>query len=256
MAQAAGPAAHGLLEGKVVVITGAAQGMGQGHLERCVAEGASVVATDVQAEAGRAAVSALGEGAVFVEHDVTDAGAWDRVVATALDRFGRIDGLVNNAAILLGTCRFDEETVERVERTFRVNVLGSFLGVKKVTDPMRDGGGGSIVNISSTAGIRALAGFAAYGTSKWAVRGMTKIAAMDLGPLGIRVNSVHPGGIEETGMFSLGASTEEQTARLAHIPARRHGARSDVSSVVTYLLSDLSAYVTGVEHIVDGGSTL
>ena len=243
------------LRDKVVIVTGAAQGMGASHARRCAAEGAQVVITDLQRDKGQAVAAELGERAVFVEHDVTDEAAWDRVVAGALERFGRLDGLVNNAAIYDGTRPMQDETFERFERALRINVIGTWWGIRKVIAPMEDGGGGSIVNISSIAGTRGMPGFVSYGTSKWAVRGMTKVCANDLGPLGIRVNSVHPGGIEGTGMFSP-PTAGDRDARLRNIPLRRHGSVDDVSSLVVFLLSDASAYITGIEHVVDGGSSL
>jgi 3alpha(or 20beta)-hydroxysteroid dehydrogenase len=246
----------GQLDGKVVVVTGAAQGMGRRHAERCVEAGARVVATDLQVDAGRAVVAGLGDDAVFVEHDVSDEAAWDRVMATAADRFGRLDGLVNNAAVYGGTIAIEDERIESFERHLRVNVVGTWWGVKKAIAPLRAAGGGSIVNISSIAGLLGLAGFVSYGTSKWAVRGLTKIAAQELGRYGIRVNSVHPGGIAETGMYPTPQTEEERAVRLARIPLGRPGTVDDVSSLVLHLLSDASAYVTGVEHTIDGGSSL
>lgn len=246
---------HGVLAGKVVIVTGGAQGMGRSHVERCAAAGAKVVATDLQEDAGRAVVAALGDSAVFLRHDVTSEDEWRSVVAAAVDRFGRIDGLVNNAAILLGTRPVHEETEATVEKTFRVNGIGTFLGIKAVVPALTAAGGGSIVNISSMAGIKGLPGFTAYGMSKWAVRGLTKTAAVDLGPLGIRVNSVHPGGIEGTGMFT-GNDPDERARRAAHIPLRRHGTTDDVSDLVVHLLSDASSFITGVEHLIDGGASL
>jgi 3alpha(or 20beta)-hydroxysteroid dehydrogenase len=244
----------GELRGKVVLVTGAAQGMGRRHVERCVDAGAAVVATDVQTERGRELAASLGDAVAFVPHDVTDQAAWAEVLRTATERFGRIDGLVNNAAIYRGTCPIEDETLEVFEQTLQVNVVGTWLGIKAVIPEMRRGGGGSIVNISSIAGIRGLAGFGSYGSSKWAVRGLTKVAAKELGDDGIRVNSVHPGGIEGTGMFTGpgdGASGELRPGTL-----RRPGTTDEVSSLVLFLLSDASSYVTGVEHVIDGGSSV
>jgi 3alpha(or 20beta)-hydroxysteroid dehydrogenase len=246
----------GQLDGKVVVVTGSAQGMGRRHVERCVADGARVVATDVREDPGRAVVDQLGDAAVFVSHDVTDEAGWDRVMATAADRFGRLDGLVNNAAIYSGTSPIEDVSIEDFERHLRVNVVGTFWGVKKAVAPMRAAGGGSIVNISSMAGMVGLPGFTTYGTTKWAVRGLTKITAAELGPYGIRVNSVHPGGIAETGMYPTPQTDEERAVRYAAIPLRRAGTVDDVSSLIIHLLSDHSAYITGVEHVIDGGSSL
>jgi 3alpha(or 20beta)-hydroxysteroid dehydrogenase len=246
----------GLLDGKVVVVTGAAQGMGRRHVERCVADGARVVATDLQTEVGRAVVEPLGDAAVFVAHDVTDEAGWDGVMATVAERFGRLDGLVNNAAIYSGTHPIEDVSIDDFERHLRVNVVGTFWGVKKAVAPMRASGGGSIVNVSSMAGMVGMPGFTSYGTSKWAVRGLTKITAAELGPIGIRVNSIHPGGIAETGMYPVPKTQEERDERLFRVPLRRAGTVDDVSSLVVHLLSDHSAYVTGVEHVIDGGLSL
>jgi 3alpha(or 20beta)-hydroxysteroid dehydrogenase len=245
-----------MLEGKTIIVTGAAQGMGRRHLETCVDQGAHVVATDLQVELGRQVVEPLGKDAVFVPHDVTVPSDWDRVVATARERFGAVHGLVNNAAVYYGPAPIDQETFETFERTLRVNLFGTWWGIKTVIDPMRQSGGGSIVNISSTAGLTGMAGFTSYGSSKWAVRGLTKSAANDLGPDGIRVNSVHPGGIAETGMYPTPATDSERAARLGRIALRRAGTVDEVSALVAFLLSDASSYITGVEHVIDGGSIL
>ena len=242
----------GLLDGKCIVVTGAAQGMGGVHARRCAEEGAHVVLTDRQAESGAAVAADLGEGAVFVEHDITVAEDWDRVVGTATSRFGRIDGLVNNAAIWW-TKSLLEEDADQLRRMLDVNVVGTWLGMQKVTPIMRDLGGGSIVNLSSIAGTRGIPEHGAYGASKWAVRGMSKVAAVEFGEWNIRVNTVHPGAIEGTGMFLLPESDYEEL--FATQPLRRPGQRDEVSGLVLFLLSDLSTYVTGHEHVVDGGRT-
>ena len=243
----------GELDGKVVIVTGAAQGMGRRHAERCVAAGARVIATDVQ-EAGREVADALGANARFVPHDVTEESAWARVVSTAVTEFGGVDGLVNNAAIYRGTCPIEDEPLSVFELTLRINVVGTWLGIKNVIAPMRDRGGGAIVNISSIAGMKGLPGFSSYGSSKWAVRGLTKVAAKELGEHGIRVNSVHPGGIEGTGMFSPAQTPDEAKQRYAGVPLGRPGRTDEISSLVIFLLSEASSYVTGVEHVIDGGS--
>ena len=213
----------GELDGRVIIVTGGAQGMGRRHVERCVAAGANVIATDLQDDNGRAVVSALGDAAIFVRHDVTDEAQWAAVIAQGLAKFGKIDGLINNAAILRGACPIEDESPQVFEQTLRVNVFGTWLGIRSVVEPMRVAGGGSIVNISSTAGMKGLPGLSAYGSSKWAVRGLTKVAAKELGRHGIRVNSIHPGGIEGTGMFPPLGSEARERATLRQSAARASG---------------------------------
>ena len=243
----------GQLEGKSIIITGAAQGMGAIHARRCVEEGARVVLTDLQVEAGEKAASALGEAAVFVQQDITAEADWDRVVATAVDRFGRVDGLVNNAAIWWTEPIMSEKT-DRLRTMLEVNVIGTFLGMRKVVPAMREAGGGSIVNLSSIAGTRGIPEHGSYGASKWAVRGLSKVAATEFGPWNIRVNTIHPGAIEGTGMFLVPEADYETL--FAEQPLRRPGRRDEVSGLVIFLLSDQSSYVTGHEHVIDGGRTV
>ena len=245
----------GQLDGKVAIITGTAQGMGEIEARRFVEEGARLVMTDLQEELGRAVAKDIGDDAVFVKQDVTCEADWDRVVGTATDRFGRLDVLVNNAAIR-HRASLEDETLEGFERTLRVNVVGTWWGMKKVIAPLRAAGGGSIVNKSSIAGTRGIPLNSSYGTSKWAVRGLTKTAASELGRYAIRVNSVHPGPIEQTGMFSAPDDPGQLEAMMRKLPMRRAGTREEVASLVVFLASDASSYITGNEHVIDGGSSL
>jgi 3alpha(or 20beta)-hydroxysteroid dehydrogenase len=243
----------GQLEGKSIIITGAAQGMGAVHARRCVEEGAQIVVTDLQTGPGEELARDLGDDAVFVEQDITNEMDWDRVVEVALERFGRLDGLVNNAAIWW-TSPILEEEPERLRKMLEVNVLGTWWGMRKVVPAMRDAGGGSIVNLSSIAGTRGIPEHGSYGASKWAVRGLSKVAATEFGQWNIRVNTIHPGAIEGTGMFSIPESEHEEI--FAEQPLQRPGRREEVSGLLLFLLSDQSSYVTGHEHVVDGGRTV
>ena len=243
----------GQLEGKTIIITGAAQGMGAIHARRCVEEGAQIVLTDLQVEEGEKQAASLGDSAVFVEQDITSETDWDRVVATAVDRFGRLDGLVNNAAIWWTEAIVDEDA-DKLRKMLEVNVVGTFHGMRKVVPAMRESGGGSIVNLSSIAGTRGILGHGSYGASKWAVRGLSKVAAAEFGQWNIRVNTIHPGAIEGTGMFLIPESEHE--AIFAEQPLQRPGRREEVSGLLLFLLSDQSSYVTGHEHVVDGGRTV
>ncbi|MFI8099940.1 glucose 1-dehydrogenase [Streptomyces sp. NPDC086023] len=237
------------LEGKVVVITGAARGQGAAEAARCAAAGARVVLTDLREDEGGAVAAGLGGGrGLFVRHDVTSAEGWSEVVGRALRAYGRIDALVNNAA-LWRTAHVERETRENFEELLRVNLIGPFLGIQAVLPALREAGGGSIVNISSTAGLTGIPGHAAYGSTKFALRGLTRSSALDLAPYGIRVNSVHPGAID-TPMVAAVAGKD-----WSHVPLGRMGHPTEVADLVLFLVSDASSYVTGAEFTVDGGQT-
>jgi 3alpha(or 20beta)-hydroxysteroid dehydrogenase len=244
----------GALDGKTAIITGAAQGMGASHARSFAEAGARVVLTDVQADAGERLAKELGDAARFVRHDVTSAADWDRVIAAALAHGRGLQILVNNAAIHWMKS-IEQDSADALRRMLDVNVVGVFLGIQKALAPMRDAGGGSIINISSIAGTRGIPAHAAYGASKWAVRGLTKTAAHELGRYRIRVNSIHPGGIAGTGMFSEPEGSERQGA-YALIPLGRAGEKREVSDLAVFLASDASTYITGTEHVIDGGRSL
>ncbi|MFG3252952.1 SDR family NAD(P)-dependent oxidoreductase [Streptomyces sp. NPDC048172] len=234
------------LTGRVAVVTGAARGQGAAHARTLAAAGAALVLTDLD-EAGGAAVAGELDEAVFVPHDVASAAGWARVTDAARARFGRIDVLVNNAG-LWRTAPVGEQTEEGFRALLDVNLLGPFLGIQAVLPALREAGGGSVVNISSTAGLTGIPGHSAYGATKFGLRGLTRSAALDLAPEGIRVNSVHPGAVD-TPMI---AGVEGAGAR---VPLGRIGAPRDVTGLVLFLASDASSYVTGAEFAVDGGST-
>lgn len=237
------------LQGKIAIITGAAQGMGAEHARIFVAEGAQVVLTDVQEEGGRALAAELGDDALFLRHDVSSSDDWDRVLERTRAHFGPANILVNNAAIyFIGAV--DEADPAQVRKLLDINVFGCWLGISRIAPMMREAGGGSIVNLSSLAGARGIPWHSIYGMSKWAIRGLTRSAAHDLGPDGIRVNAVLPGAIEGTGMH--GGETPD-AALLQAIPLRRSGRKDEVSRLLVFLASDESAYITGADHVIDGG---
>jgi 3alpha(or 20beta)-hydroxysteroid dehydrogenase len=243
----------GVLEGKVALVSGGARGQGEGEARRFAAEGASVVVGDVRDDEGKAVAAAIGDRARYVHLDVTDEDDWAHAVAAACREFGRLDVLVNNAGIgaispIVGGSLQDYLSV------VMINQVGVYLGMKATAETMAATGGGSIVNISSIGGMAAMPGMAAYASSKFAVRGMTKVAALELAPLGIRCNSVHPGVID-TSMLRESPSGDEAflSAWAAVIPAGRIGTVADVADVVVFLASDASRYCNGSEFVVDGG---
>jgi 3alpha(or 20beta)-hydroxysteroid dehydrogenase len=245
----------GRLDGKVALITGGARGMGKSHARHFVAEGARVVFGDVLDDRGAAVAGQLGEQACrYVHHDVTDEADWAAAVAVATEAFGRLDVLVNNAGVLK-FASIAEMPLAEFRRILEVNAVGCWLGMKAVIEPMKAAGGGSIVNISSIEGFTGAAGLSAYTASKFAVRGMTKVAAQELGKFGIRVNSVHPGGVL-TRMTLAQAETFDQAdgaAFIASLPIARFAEPIEISRLVAFLASDESSYSTGSEFVADGG---
>jgi 3alpha(or 20beta)-hydroxysteroid dehydrogenase len=240
------------LEGKVAIITGAARGQGAHEARRFVSEGARVVLTDIN-DSGEEVAKELGEDAIFVQHDVGDEDQWNQVVNAGVETFGKIDVLVNNAGIF-NPGSIESTTKESFELHFRVNQLGVFLGIKSVIAEMRRGGGGSIINISSIAGLRGYSDMIAYCSTKWGGRGASLAAAKELAPFQIRLNSVHP-GLVDTPM--LNDHTPEALAQYkTAIPLGRMGTCDDIAEIVLFLASDLSANVTGAEICTDGGMTL
>ncbi|WP_017624803.1 glucose 1-dehydrogenase [Nocardiopsis chromatogenes] len=239
----------GRVEGKVAIVTGGARGLGAAQARALVREGARVVIADVLDEEGVALSAELGEAAGFVRLDVTDADGWQDAITAAERLFGPVSVLVNNAGIV-----HNQPLEEMSEADFRkdidVNQVGVFLGMKAVIGSMRKAGGGSIVNISSIGGIIAFSGIMGYTATKWAVRGMTKGAAQELGPEGIRVNSVHPGFVATPMTEGSGVG---DLARIQ--PLRRTGEPEELANLVLFLASDESSYSTGSEFIADGGYT-
>lgn len=239
------------LEGKVAIITGAAQGMGAAHARRFVSEGAKVVITDLNEEKGATLASELGENALFIKQNVTNADEWQAVVAKAEEAFGPVSVLVNNAGITMAKSIL-QTTEEEYRRIVDINQVSVFLGMKTVIPSMQKAGGGSIVNISSINGI--VGGAVGYTDTKFAVRGITKAAAMECSHYGIRVNSVHPGVIATP--MVVQEDTKAAVEEFAkHIPLKRVAQPEEVTNIVLYLASDESSYSTGAEFIVDGGIT-
>ena len=240
----------GRLDGKIAIITGAARGQGAAEARLFAAEGARVVLADVLDNEGEAVAAEIGDAAVYTHLDVTDEPQWQAAVALAEDRFGPVTVLVNNAGILLFQPLHKTDLAD-FDRVMRVNVQGVFLGMKSVTPSMTTAGGGSIVNISSTAGLQGLPHLGAYVASKWAVRGLTKTAAIDLGHKNIRVNSVHPGGIDTP----MVAGTSGDAPFYKRLPVPRMGSADEAARAVLFLASDEASYIAGAELAVDGGAT-
>ena len=245
----------GRLDGKVALITGGARGMGKSHVRQFVAEGARVVFGDVQDDKGTAVAAGLDEKSCrYVHHDVTSEADWAAAAAAALDTFGRLDVLVNNAGVLAFAPIADMPLAE-FRRILEVNAVGCWLGMKAVIRPMKAAGGGSIVNVSSIEGFTGAAGLSAYSASKFAIRGMTKSAAQELGQFGIRVNSVHPGGVLTSMTLGQAAAADPADAEafLKAMPMSRFARPAEISCLVAYLASDESSYSTGSEFVADGG---
>jgi 3alpha(or 20beta)-hydroxysteroid dehydrogenase len=241
------------LAGRTALVTGGARGIGAAIVRRLHADGASVAITDVLVEEGRALADSLGERAAFFEHDVASDQAWRQAVGATVSAFGGLHILVNNAGVYEPGSITDAE-LAGVERQIRINQFGTFLGMRHAHAPMREAGGGCIVNISSIAGLLGFPGAAAYVGTKWAVRGMTKTAAVEFAPDRIRVNSVHPGFIE-TPMLDHN-SAEENRQGIEATPLRRMGQPDEIAAAIAYLVGADAAFVTGAELTVDGGWAL
>ncbi len=245
----------GRLDGKVALITGGARGMGKSHVRHFVAEGAKVVFGDVLDDLGQAVATELGEeNCRYLHHDVSSESGWAHTVEAALEAFGKIDILVNNAGILRQVPITDMPLAE-FKQVLEINAVGCWLGMKNVVEPMKANGGGAIVNISSIEGLTGAAHCTAYAASKFAIRGMTKAAAQELGEFGIRVNSVHPGGIVTSMIFQSAETLDAERGKryFDAMPLHRFGKSIEVSRLVAFLASDDASYCTGSEFIADGG---
>jgi 3alpha(or 20beta)-hydroxysteroid dehydrogenase len=242
------------LTGSVALISGGARGQGACEARLFAQLGAHVAIGDVLEEEGAAVAESIGEQALFCKLDVTSAADWKAAVASSVDRFGKLDVLVNNAGIAPSGADLHDTPEELFMRVVAVNQLGVFLGMKLAFEPLKANGGGSIVNISSTAGMRGVDRAMPYSATKWAVRGMTKTAALEYGRHGIRVNSVHPGAIDTDMVGWARLPQEARHAVVGGLPISRIGAPIEVARMVAFLASDASSYSTGAEFIVDGGS--
>jgi 3alpha(or 20beta)-hydroxysteroid dehydrogenase len=220
--------------------------MGEAHARLLVAEGAKVLITDLRDDEGKALADELGDAARYLHQDVSIPADWDAAIAMAVREFGRLNVLVNNAGIANGAPleRFD---IDQWRRILDINLTGTFLGVRAAVEPMRSAGGGSIINVSSIEGLRGTPWAHGYVATKWAVRGLTKSAAIELAPHNIRVNSIHPGLIRTP----MTASIPED---IINIPMKRAGKPIEVANFVLFLASDESSYATGAEFICDGGT--
>ena len=235
----------GRVNEKVALISGGARGMGAEHARALVAEGARVVIGDILDDEGKALADEIGDAARYVHLDVTAAEEWEAAVATAVNEFGKLNVLVNNAGIVaLGEIgKFD---MAKWQKVIDVNLTGTFLGMQASVEAMKTAGGGSIINVSSIEGMRGAIMVHPYVASKWAVRGLTKSAALELGSHQIRVNSIHPG-------FIRTPMTKHFPDNMLTIPLGRPGQSEEVSTFVVFLASDESRYATGAEFVIDGG---
>ena len=241
------------LTDRVFLISGGARGLGAAQARAIVAEGGLVVIGDVLAQEGQALARELGTACVFQPLDVTSEAQWNAAVAFA-EQLGKLHGLVNNAGVYKPVPLMDPAGVEEWERHVRINQTGVFLGMRAAVAAFERTGRGAIVNMSSTVALRSAPNAIAYTATKWAVRGMTKAAALELAPKNIRVNSVHPGPID-TDMIAI-RSREENLKRVQQVPIQRLGTAKEIAGLVLFLLSDDSAYMTGSEVAMDGGAAL
>jgi 3alpha(or 20beta)-hydroxysteroid dehydrogenase len=244
------------LENKVAIITGAARGMGAATARLFVAEGARVVLADLLDAEGAALAQQLGASARYRHHDVAHEDSWQQLLRDTLADFGGVDILVNNAGVLLMRGLLETSCAD-FERVIGVNLLGTFLGIRTAAPHLIERGGGAIVNISSIDGMKGSNATSAYSASKWGVRGLTKVAAMELGHRGVRVNSVHPGGILTPMIARPGSAAQAATEKFfKSVPLGRIGQPEEVARVTLFLASAEASYVCGAEIVVDGGMTI
>jgi 3alpha(or 20beta)-hydroxysteroid dehydrogenase len=240
------------LNGKVALITGAARGIGEGIVRRFVEEGARVMIADVLDKEGAALAQELGDQTAFIRHDVTSRAEWDAAIAATEQKFGRLDCLVNNAGVIVFK-RLDDLSEAEIRRIIDINLMGTIIGCQAALPALERAGNGSIINMSSADGIAGANSLTAYCASKFGVRGFTKALAMELGHRGIRVNSIHPGGILTPLSNPHNVPREQYDQGFWIYPAQRSGAPSDIGAAAAYLASDDARYCMGTELLVDGG---
>jgi len=241
------------LAGRVAVITGAARGQGEAEARLLAANGAKVVLTDVLSDQGAAVAADIGADAVFVTQDVSSEDAWREVVNATLATFGRLDILVNNAAISR-PLKLEATEPDVYDLIYRVNQLGVYLGMRAVIEPMKQVGGGSIINISSVAGLKGTSTLFAYTATKWAVRGMSKSAALELARYKIRVNTIFPGVIDTPINDANPPGMNDVLVKTT--PMRRMGVPAEIAEAVLFLASPRSSFVTGADFAIDGGMSI
>ncbi len=244
----------GKLDGKVAIITGGSRGQGQATAELFVREGAKVSIVDVRDEEGSALAQKLGESVMYHHLDISDEKGWEELVKSVIERYGHIDVLVNNAALNYYALT-EDCTSETFHRLLDVNLVGPFLGMKAVMPHMKEQMSGSIINICSTEGFRGCCGTGAYNATKWGLRGLTKCIAMELGPFGVRVNSLHPGAINTPMLNPDGGPVEQFSELWTGIALSRVGEPEEIAKINLFLASEDASYVTGAEIAADGGWT-
>ena len=241
------------LEGKVAIVTGAARGQGEAEARLMAANGAMVILTDVLAEQGRAVAADMGDSARFVEHDVASEEGWARVVEAAVSAFGSVDVLVNNAAISR-PLKLEDTDLATYQHVIDVNQVGVFLGMRAVLEPMKRAGGGAIINVASVAGLQGTSTLFAYTASKWAVRGMSKSAALELARYNIRVTVINPGVIDTP--INHDNPDKMNQVLVKTTPMRRMGEPSEIAEAVLFVASDAASFATGADFTIDGGMSI
>ena len=245
----------GALDGKVALITGAARGQGAAEARLFVERGAKVMMTDVLDDEGAQVAAEIGDSAAYMRLDVTSEQGWKDVVAATVEKFGKLNVLINNAGIITPAKEVHETSLEDYRKVIDINQIGVFLGMREVVEPMKKADGGSIVNISSIDGLTGMYGASAYCASKFAVRGMTKVAALELGKYGIRVNSLHPGGVKTKILDDIYLTEAQAEEAFKASPLGRIGKSEEMATLAAYLASDDASYSTGSEFVADGGLT-